>query len=300
MHSPQTQYSKPALCHSVQACWQELTSALTAVGNVCARQEATFLLQDVTRQSPTEFYSNLQRPLTPSEIGLVEEYLARRLRNEPLQYILKAAHFYGREFYVDSRVLIPRPETELLIDATLGLLHDLPQKGDCLWLADVGTGSASIAITLACELPAARIIAIERSTEALHVARANVAMHSVADRVHLLQGDLIAALRPGMSAVVANLPYVRTRDIDSLSPDIASFEPSEALDGGDDGLAVIRRLCQRAPKVLLPGGRLLLEVGDNQADELAHELARDGVWDSAETTADLSGTKRIVIARLAI
>jgi release factor glutamine methyltransferase len=299
MHSPLTQSSNLPPGLSVQSCWQIVVNRLTDTGNDCARQEATWLLQYVTRQSPPEFYSNLQRTLSTSETSQIQEHLSRRLRHEPVQYILGSAYFYGRDYYVDSRVLIPRPESELLIETTLEFLPDLPQQGGRMWLADVGTGSANIAVTLAYELPDARILAVDRSGEALQVARVNIATHSVGDRVHPVLGDLLTAMRRGLSAIVANLPYVRSQDIPWLSSDVSCFEPHEALDGGRDGLVPILRLCQQAPDVLLAGGRLLLEVGDGQADELVKHLSRTAVWDSIVTCADLRGVQRVVSARLA-
>ena len=284
---------------SVQSCWQHLVCVLTDAGIDCARQEATILLQHVTHQSPIEFYCNLQRALAPSETCELEEHLSRRLRHEPLQYILGASYFYGREFYVDSRVLIPRPETELLIETALGMLPDLPRRDGRVWLADVGTGSASIAVTLACQFPTVRILALDRSGAALEVARINIARHAVDDRVHLLQGDLLTAVGRGFGAIVANLPYIRTQDIALLSPEVSCFEPCEALDGGAHGLAPILRLCRQAPSVLLAGGSLVLEVSDDQADELLGHLSKGAAWDSLVTAPDLRGIRRVVVATLA-
>jgi len=298
MHSPLTPSSNLPPGLSVQSCWQLVVNRLTDTGDDCARQEATWLLQHVTRQSPPEFYSNLQRTLSSSETSQIQEHLSRRLRHEPVQYILESACFYGRDYYVDSRVLIPRPESELLIDTALNFMPNLPRENGVMWLADVGTGSGSIAVTLAYELPDARILAIDRSGEALRVARMNIATHAVGDRVHAVQGDLLSATRRGLSAIVANLPYVRSQDIPRLSADVSCFEPHEALDGGGDGLVLILRLCDEAPDVLLAGGRLLLEVGEGHADELMQHLSRNGIWDSVVTCADLHGMPRVVSARL--
>lgn len=299
MHSPLTPSSSLPPGLSVQSCWQHVVNRLSGAGNDDARQEATWLLQHVTRQSPPEFYSDLQRTLSTSETIQLQEFLSRRLRHEPVQYILGSAFFYGRKYYVDSRVLIPRPESELLIETTLDVLPDLPREGGLMWLADVGAGSANIAVTLACELPEARILAVDRSGEALQVARVNIAAHSVGDRVYLVRGDLLTAAKRGLSAIVANLPYIRSQHIPWLSAGVSRFEPHQALDGGQDGLEPILRLCEQAPRVLLPGGRLLLEVGDDQADELVNRLSQTGVWDSLVTCADLRGVQRVVSAGLA-
>jgi release factor glutamine methyltransferase len=273
---------------------------LTEAGVDCARQEATIALQHVTGQSPTEFYANLQRTILPTESTLLESILARRLQHEPLQYILGSAHFYGCEFYVNSRVLIPRPESELLVDVTRDLLPGLAPTSNGPWFVDVGTGSGSVAITLAREFPQARILAVDRSRDALQVAFRNVTTHAVGARVHLLQCDLLSALRHGFSIIAANLPYVKTDDIAVLSPEVSHFEPHQALDGGADGLAAISRLCSQAPHVLIPGGWLMLEVGEGQAAEVSALLARQNVWDSLSTFTDLRGIPRVVAGRLAL
>ncbi len=265
----------------------------------CAGQEAAMLLQHATHQSPVDFYSNLQREIGVTEASDLERMLARRLNHEPLQYILGSCGFYGRDFHVDSRVLIPRPESELLIEVVREVLRDLPRQDGNVWLADVGTGSASLAITLACEFPLIRCLAVDKSGEALRVARTNVSRHSCSDTVHLLQGDLVTAVGCRVSAIVANLPYVRTEDIECLIPEVSRFEPREALDGGVDGLSSILRLCEQAPRVLLPGGRLLLEVGDDQAIPLMDLLSGTARWDSVTTLADLRGVNRVLTARLA-
>jgi len=299
MHSMPTQYSKPPRAHSIQACWQHLVNVLTSAGIDCAQQEAAIILQRVTGQSPTEFYTNLQRTVLPAETLQIEAILVRRLRHEPLQYILGSAQFYGREFYVDSTVLIPRPESELLIDVARDLLPALPGNGASQWFADIGTGSGSIAVTFACEFPQCRILALDNSRPALQVARRNVARHNVGDRVHLLQGDLLSAMGEEVSIIASNLPYVRTSDIANLSPEVSRFEPHQALDGGADGLEAIFRLCRQAPQVLQPGGWLLLEVGDDQAEVVSASLMREHVWESLSTFADLRSVPRVVAGRLA-
>ena len=297
MHSKPPRYSKLLPCLSIQASWQRLVDLFTDAGIDCARQEASIVLQHVTRQTPTDFFANLQRPLLPAETSQVEAIVSRRLLHEPLQYILNSAHFYGREFYVDSSVLIPRPETELLIELVRGILPVLPQRAGGLRFVDVGTGSGSVAVTLACEVPGAQILAIDSSKAALLVARINAARHSVRDRVHLLQGDMLSAVGTRHSAIVANLPYIPTEAIQGLSPEVSCFEPHHALDGGTGGLDAITRLCSQAAQALDTHGWLLLEVGEGQADGVLQLLSQQHLWDSLRSVPDLRGISRVVAGR---
>lgn len=298
MHSKPPRYSKLLPCLSIQASWQRLVDLFTDAGIDCARQEASIVLQHVTRQTPTDFFANLQRTLLPAENSQVEAIVSRRLLREPLQYILNSAHFYGREFYVDSRVLIPRPETELLIELVREILPVLPQRAAGPTFADVGTGSGSVAVTLACEIAGARILAIDSSKAALQVARINAARHSVGDRVHLLQDDLLTAVGARYSVIVANLPYVPTKDIQGLSPEVSCFEPHHALDGGADGLDAITRLCSQAAQVLDTNGWLLLEVGEGQADGVLQLLSQQHMWEPLRSVPDLRGVSRVVAGRM--
>jgi len=297
MHSKPPRYSKLLPCLSIQASWQRLVDLFTDAGIDCARQEASIVLQHVTRQAPTDFFANLQRTLLPAENSQVEAIVSRRLLREPLQYILNSAYFYGREFYVDSSVLIPRPETELVVELVREILPVLPQCAGGLRFADVGTGSGSVAVTLACEIPGARILAIDSSKEALQVARINAARHSVGDRVHLLQGDLLTAVGSRYSAIVANLPYIPTEDIQGLSPEVSCFEPRSALDGGANGLGAITRLCSQAAQALDTNGWLVLEVGEGQADRVQQLLSQQHMWESLRSVPDLRGVSRVVAGR---
>lgn len=297
MHSTPPQYSKLLPCLSIQATWQLLTRELERAGIACCRQESALVLQHVTRQSPAGFYAELQRPVTTEEAEEVDAIITRRLRREPLQYILHSAHFYGREFYVDSAVLIPRPETELLIDL---LLRHARQDGIVSpRVGDVGAGSGAIAVTLACELRQAHVLVVDISDAALRVARRNAVRHEVCDRLHFVCGDLLTAVRVSLDGIVANLPYIPSADISDLSPEVARYEPRTALDGGADGLDAVRRICVQSARGLRQGGRLLLEVGQGQASAVLQMLSAAGCWDSLTSVPDLGGIPRVVTARLA-
>lgn len=300
MHSTPSPYSKLSNCLSIQAYWQHLVARLEHAGCDCARQEATLILRHVTGQSATAFVTTLQRPIAPSEQEEAEEFLRRRLEREPLQQILGTAGFYGRTFHIDSHVLVPRPETELLVETAIGMAGVLTLTERGLHLADAGTGSGCVAVTLACELPDVKVVAIDVSRKALEIARRNIVEHHMGERVQPVQADLLGAIGSRLSAIVANLPYVRTGDLSTLQPEVARFEPLRALDGGADGLDVIRRLILQAPVVLLPGGGLLLEVGEGQAGDVLSLFHAQGVWESMRALEDLQGIPRVVTARLAV
>ncbi|MFP4200537.1 MAG: peptide chain release factor N(5)-glutamine methyltransferase [Clostridia bacterium] len=220
--------------------------------------------------------------------------ICRRARREPLAYIREKAEFYSREFHIDGRVLIPRPETEVLVDTVLGIAHDLPAGP----LADVGTGSGVIAITLAHELPDRRAYAIDIDPGALEVARQNVRCHALEDRV-LVRSTVDASMIPAEIApalVVSNPPYIPTKEIDKLEPEVSLWEPRVALDGGPDGLAIIRRLIGDSARVLPPGGYIAFEIGMGQAPIVEGELFRAGFVDVC-VVEDLAAVARIVRAK---
>ena len=221
--------------------------------------EAEVLLRDALKKSRAELYLALDDDLSGEQRTAFWALLARRLDGEPSAYILGYREFYGRDFLVDASVLVPRPETELLVEEAVNIArtHRLSV------VAEVGTGCGAVAITLALALPHARMYAIDISSSAVEVARANSRKHGVAESVRFLAGDLLDALPEPVEMVVANLPYVRESDLSGTGP--LSREPRLALDGGADGLDKIRRLCHQVKGVLGSGGHLLLEVGKGQA-----------------------------------
>ncbi len=226
----------------------------------------------------------------------LENTVARRARGEPLAYVFGRAGFYGREFAVTPDVLVPRPESEQLVELALAFVRRQASSPHPLRLADVGTGSGVLAIVLALELPAARLCAVDASAAALAVARRNARAHGVAERIDFVLGDAFpkpdGALR--FDCVTANLPYVRSADL-APAPDATSFEPRLALDGGADGLAVYRRLLGRAPEQLAGGGAMFLEAGPDTAEELAAlaDVAFEGRA-RVELHRDYAGRQRVV------
>lgn len=190
----------------------------------------------------------------------------RRAEREPLAYITGHREFYGLDLLVDRRVLIPRPETELLVELALAHVRKAPERASRWRIADVGTGSGAVAIALARQLPDATLYGLDISAEALAVAAANCARHGVSERVIPRRGDLLSPLDERVDVIVANLPYIRDDEWDSLAPEIRIYEPSGALRGGADGLDLIRRLLSQAQERISPGGAIFLEIGASQGE----------------------------------
>jgi release factor glutamine methyltransferase len=219
--------------------------------------------------------------------------VARRAAGEPLQYLTGRQEFYGLDFTVTPAVLIPRPETEIIIDRAMILAG---RRAGTITIADLGTGSGCIAITLAVKLPAARIIAIDISGPALEVARANAGNHGVAGRIEFLQGDAFAALeaRGGESQydlIVANPPYVPEGDTSLLQHEVRDYEPAVALFGGKDGLDFYRRLAREGSEYLKPDGYCVLEIGYKQLDQVS-KIVEGSELELVEVTSDLQGIPR--------
>lgn len=238
-----------------------------------ARLEAEVMLMNVMRMQRQDLFSQQETDLTPQQEQALAQIMERRLTREPLAYILQYKEFYGVNLLVNSNVLIPRPETECLVEHAL-FMALMGMETPELVIADVGTGTGAIAINLALHLPAARVFAVDCADEVLDVAAYNVRAHNVADRVALGKGDLLDPIPEPMDLILANLPYIPTERIPHLQPEVRQ-EPRLALDGGPDGLDLIRRLLQQAPAKLKEHGIVLLELDPEQVravEELAREL----------------------------
>ena len=236
----------------------------------------------------------LDNPLTAEESARLEALTARRAGGEPAAYILGTREFYGLDFAVSPSVLIPRPETELVVEEALRLFPpDSPVR-----FADLGTGSGALAVTLAALRPAWRGLALDRSADALAVARANAAAHGVLPRLLTVRADFAALPAPlsGFDLVVSNPPYVSEAEWEGLSREVASFEPRCALVAGATGLEAAAVLTPAAAKALRPGGVLLMEIGAGQG-EAAQALLRDqGAWRRVQVLPDLAGRDRVAAA----
>ncbi|MCJ7515099.1 MAG: peptide chain release factor N(5)-glutamine methyltransferase [Dehalococcoidia bacterium] len=232
--------------------------------------EARMLLGLVANLSSVQIHTEPEQILSREEEGKLQELVDRRLKHEPAAYILKNREFYGIDFYVDSRVLIPRPETEILVDAALEFATGRSSYlKRALLVADIGTGCGAIAINLALNLRGSKVYATDISTSALEVARLNCQHHKVTEQVTLLSGDLVQPIPEPVDLMVANLPYIKNSELTNLSPEIANFEPRMALDGGRNGLDCLQRLLPQVKEKIHTGGCLLLEIGQNQEPDIS-------------------------------
>ncbi|MBI4286525.1 MAG: peptide chain release factor N(5)-glutamine methyltransferase [Chloroflexi bacterium] len=267
---------------------------LTAASIDDAALESEMLLRYVLNLSRVELFQQLNTALTPGQEQAFAGLVARRLSREPTAYITGHREFYGLDFYVDRRVLIPRPETELLVEKAIALAEGNP----IAVIADVGTGSGAIAVSLAVNLPGAKIYATDIAADALDVARLNCRKHGVAGQIGLLEGDLLDPLPRPVDIIVANLPYVRKSDLAQVNT--IDFEPKIALDGGADGLDKLRCLCQQVPGKLRHGGHILLEIGQGQGEAISMLLHRLFPFAGVEVTPDLAGIDRVVAVTLTV
>uniref|UniRef100_I2Q2T7 Release factor glutamine methyltransferase n=1 Tax=Desulfovibrio sp. U5L TaxID=596152 RepID=I2Q2T7_9BACT len=236
----------------------------------------------------------MDRHLTPDELDAFRPLVARRGRGEPVAYLLGEREFYGLDFRVTPDTLIPRPETELLVDRALALLPG----GNLAAFADLGTGSGCLAVTLAVKFPAAVGLALDRSPNALAVARENAGRHGVADRLTFVEADFAAlpAREGGYGLVVSNPPYVSVAEYGECSREVRDFEPLAALVPGETGLEAVPVVARAAFAALAPGGWLLVEIGWKQGGEAADILAASGFVDVA-VRRDLAGCDRVVEGR---
>jgi release factor glutamine methyltransferase len=253
-----------------------------------ASLEGEILLRHVLGMDRAQLYTDLDRDLSTKQQKTLNQLLKRRQKGEPSAYITGHREFYGLNFRVDRNVLIPRPETELLVELAIKLAQEHP----ILKIADIGTGCGAIAVSLAINLPQATVYAIDISAAALEVARANCARYGVADKVVLLQGDLLEPVDESIDMIVANLPYVREADIPQHGP--LSYEPALALNGGKDGLEKIKILCRQGVKKLNKSGFLLLETGEGQANNVVNILCKVFPAPSIEVHKDLASIERVV------
>jgi len=262
------------------------------------RQEYEILLCHVYQITPTELYAHPERYLPALPAGRqaarhgetenqnLQQLIERRLKNEPIAYLVGYQPFLGLKFFVDRSVLIPRPETEILAQLAI----DLKPKT----VADIGTGSGAIAVSIAKNLPETKVIGIDSSPAALKIASKNAEYHQVADHCHFIKGHLLDPIPEKLDLIVSNPPYIPTREIENLEPQIRNFEPRPALDGGEDGLHYIRQLIEKSPGHLNPNGLLLMEIGSGQSEKVAG-LARQHFM-QVEMLKDLAGIDRILKA----
>ncbi len=281
---------------SVGVLLRESVRRLEAASFPSARRDAEWLLATVLGVERFHLYLEPAQEVAGSVAARVRALVERRAAHEPLQHLLGFEDFRGLRLRVTPDVLIPRPETEGLVEWALESLAPLPRPV----AADVGTGSGAIACALAAACPALEVLAIDASLAALAVATANARALGLARRVRIVAGDLLAplaALAGGLDMIVANPPYLPSASLPALPPEVARFEPRLALDGGPDGLRVIRRIVAEAPAVLRPGGALVMEIGEEQAGGVASLLAAEG-FSGIAARRDLRGVERYIAGRL--
>jgi len=273
------------------------TDYLKRSGSPSARLDTQLLICHVCGLDKVQLYVQFERPLQPDELTALRDLFKRRAAHEPVAYILSQKAFYGRDYEVDSTVLIPRPETEHLVDAVMEYLdeNDLETPN----IVDVGTGSGCIAVTLAAEWSGAVVLGIDVSGDALRMAAKNADIHAVRDRVKLTPGHLLTPVQSQQSVdvVISNPPYLDAPLMETLMADVRDYEPVGALDGGADGLDLIRPLIEESARVLKPGGLLAMEIAhDEQAAAVQALLEQHGALTYQATIPDYAGIARVVTA----
>ena len=287
----------PASARQAHACSLRQVAAQVADvlgrhGIADARLEAEVLLRHVLRYDRALFYASLNDTMSVEQKEQVHALTNRRIAGAPLAYIVGHREFYGLDFAVSPAVLVPRQETELLVDIALELARGYQDDG--ISVADIGTGSGAIAVAIAVNLPSAHVYAIDCSADALVVAERNCRKHAVADRVSLMQGDLLDPLPHSVDLIVSNPPYIASGLMPGLPREVRQ-EPRLALDGGDGGLDVIARLIEQAPAKLNAGGRLIMEISPEQLDAVRELAQKDFPNDEVGYRNDLLGLPRCVI-----
>lgn len=296
---------------------QWTTEYLKGKGIENPRLDSEVLLSHLLKLDRVGLYLNYDRPLSKEELSSFREMVKRRGAREPLQYITGHQEFWSLDFKVTPDVLIPRPETEILVEEALKAVSREPlavsgEKPDIqltahssqLTVLDLCTGSGCIAISLAHELKDAVVYAVDASEAALKVARENAENLGVKDRVFFLQGDLYEALTSHVSRltsfdlIVSNPPYVKTGDIPNIQPEVRDYEPRMAVDGGLEGLDFYRRIVAGASDYLLPSGWLMVEVGEGQASAVSEMINATNAFESVSIVKDLAGIERVVKARM--
>lgn len=276
---------------TLQELLRSATSRLSAT-SATPRLDAELLLAHVLGWPRARLLAERDHAPTVAELAAFQALVERRSAGEPVAYLVGHKEFYGLDLVVTPATLVPRPETELLVELALEAAKGMGRAP--LLIADIGTGTGAIAVALATHLPAALVYAVDLSAEALEVAGRNVERHGLDGRVRLLQGDLLAPLPGPVDIIVSNPPYTM---IDEIEPNVRTYEPRLALDGGPDGAAIYRRLIAAAPAYLRPGGALLLEIGAWQGHLVAGLLRQALPQAAIAVHQDLAGRDRVALAK---
>jgi len=287
-------------CLTVGSMIAEIRQQLFAAEVESAAQEAVWLIEYALGLSGLRQVVGRSRELSQTEAAKVLALLAKRTAREPLQYILGTQEFCGLEFEVNPAVLIPRPETELLVRETIRRLPRMQPPT----LVDVGTGSGCLAVTLARLIPNGKMLAIDQSPSALEQAKRNAERHAVGSTITWLEGDLLAplvgrGLEGTVTAIISNPPYIREAEWERLQPEVRLYEPRTALIGGPRGTEFHERLLLEAPTFLMPGGLLIMELGQGQGAVLREKVKFMAAYSSVEIVPDEAGIDRVLIVERA-
>ena len=266
--------------------------ALQKKGIETPQLDAKILLEEASGLNAAEQISKKDEFVTASTNERFNELLKRRLNFEPVHRVIGYREFYGRQFNLSSETLIPRPDTETLVDVVLSIANN---KNTPLKILELGTGSGVIAVTLACELSDVSMLTTDISKDALETARENAKVFGVSDKVSFLQTNLFDDIVGDFDFIVSNPPYIRTSELDGLSPEVRNYDPVVALDGGEDGLDFYRSIFANSGEHLVPFGALIVEIGYDQADTVS-DIAKDNGFLVDRIVKDLSGHDRVLMA----
>lgn len=279
---------------TIAECLKVGTEKLAAAGVAQPPREAASLLMNATGRDRTFLVAHAEYRLTAAEQKTFDSHIERRQTREPFQHIVGVQEFYGLDFVVTRDVLIPRPETELLVETAVSVLSGIESPRFC----EIGVGSGCITVSVLHEVPNSSAIAVDISAEALKIARVNAVNNAVANRVEFRISDVFTNVETDkFHAVLSNPPYIPASDMPALQIEVRDFDPPTALTDGVDGLSIVRGIVHDAPQFLMPNGSLILEIGIGQAAEVKN-MFKPEVWENVEILNDLQTIPRIVFARL--
>jgi release factor glutamine methyltransferase len=281
---------------TVEVARRTLTVRLRTHHIESAELDARILVGDALRLDLTGVIASAARPLTPDEARKLEDFMRLRIAGEPVARIVGAREFWGFSLQLSPATLVPRPDTETVVELALQIVRAAPAPNQSLRMADIGTGSGAILLALLSELPGAYGVGTDISAAALQTAHINAVRLELADRAGFVACDYAAALSGGCDLIVSNPPYIRSADIASLAIEVRDHDPLGALDGGADGLDAYRAIVPQAVRLLAPGGVLAVEVGQGQSNEVAQLMAAAGLTPIAPK-ADLAGIERAIAGR---
>ena len=271
---------------------------LSKKGIDTGRLDAELMLAYLLKTDRTRLYMNFDQPLTKDELTSFKKLLERRAKHEPLQYITGQQEFWSLPFKVSPSVLIPRSETELLVEESIKELSNSFPDDEPIEILDIGTGSGALAAALASEIKGSKVTGVDISPEAARLARENIETNNLSSSVSILEGDLFEPVKDkSFHLIVSNPPYIPHDDLKGLQPEVAGFEPLSALDGGDDGLDYYRRIIPESPKHLISGGWLMLEHGIGQSGAIISIFKETDAFTNIESINDLAGIDRVVKGR---